>query len=177
MTEPSRAMAEALTRIDDRWDTARTERTLAGLHGKLGRSQRGRMLERTVAALALSTAAAAAGFWLVRQPEPSELSARSSAAPASRSALTLQLSDGSTIMLRDLETKVREVAASPAHMVLELSAGQASFDVVRRESRVFEVRAGEVTVRVLGTAFEIERDGARTRVSVSRGRVAVSFRD
>jgi transmembrane sensor len=62
-------------------------------------------------------------------------------------------------------------------MLLELHAGQASFDIARRESRVFEVRAGEVTIKVLGTAFEIERDGARTRVSVSRGRVAVSWRD
>jgi transmembrane sensor len=44
---------------------------------------------------------------------------------------------------------------------------------VHREERVFRVRSGAVTVQVLGTAFELERQAERTRVAVLRGRVAV----
>jgi transmembrane sensor len=64
---------------------------------------------------------------------------------------------------------------TPERAVLEMRAGQARFDVVHRVERAFVVHCGEVTIEVLGTAFELERDGARTHVSVLRGRVAVSW--
>jgi len=54
-------------------------------------------------------------------------------------------------------------------------SGRARFDVVHNHARTFEVHAGDVTVRVLGTAFVVERSGASAKVSVERGRVRVSW--
>jgi transmembrane sensor len=54
-------------------------------------------------------------------------------------------------------------------------SGSARFDVVPNHSRTFEVHAGDVTVRVLGTAFVVERSGNGAHVTVERGRVRVSW--
>ena len=54
-------------------------------------------------------------------------------------------------------------------------SGSARFDVVPNHARTFEVHAGDVTVRVLGTAFVVERSGSGAHVSVERGRVRVSW--
>jgi len=54
-------------------------------------------------------------------------------------------------------------------------SGSAHFDVVPNHERTFEVHAGDVTVRVLGTAFLVERSGTGARVTVERGRVRVSW--
>ncbi|HEY3665572.1 MAG TPA: FecR domain-containing protein [Polyangiaceae bacterium] len=54
-------------------------------------------------------------------------------------------------------------------------SGRARFDVVSNHARTFEVHAGDVTVRVLGTAFVVERSGTGAHVSVERGRVRVSW--
>src|SRR6187402_1291138 len=54
-------------------------------------------------------------------------------------------------------------------------SGSARFDVVPNHSRTFEVHAGDVTVRVLGTAFVVERSGNGAHVMVERGRVRVSW--
>jgi transmembrane sensor len=54
-------------------------------------------------------------------------------------------------------------------------SGRARFDVVPNHARTFEVNAGDVNVRVLGTAFVVERSGSGARVSVERGRVRVQW--
>ncbi len=54
-------------------------------------------------------------------------------------------------------------------------SGSARFDVVPNHARTFEVHAGDVCVRVLGTAFVVERTGNGARVTVERGRVRVSW--
>jgi len=64
------------------------------------------------------------------------------------------------------------------HLVaLQLRAGRAQFKVSPNAERVFRVRTAEVTVEVLGTVFEVEQQAERTRVAVTRGRVAVSWAD
>jgi transmembrane sensor len=117
---------------------------------------------------------------VVSQPRTnSEAAVATAAKPAQPAAavdaLHLQLADGSEVWLHDTQARVRVDEVTPAHVALELQAGQAHFDVRHRENRVFRVRSGQVTVEVLGTAFELEREAARTRVLVSRGRVAVSW--
>jgi transmembrane sensor len=89
----------------------------------------------------------------------------------------MRLKDGSQIALLDASARVIVGEVSPTHAAVELSAGRARFDVVHRPERVFRVICGEVTVEVLGTSFELEREGARTRVAVVRGRVAVEWSD
>jgi transmembrane sensor len=178
MAEPIREFERALTGIDDRWDEARTERTLEGLHDKLRRRSSRRRALALSAGAGCAVAVLAVVFWQppaerptlpVSSPQPM---ASNSEAPDS---LHMKLADGSEISLRDAHTRVTLTRSSTAAVDLDMSEGQARFDVMHREHRVFQVQCGEVVIKVLGTSFELERDGARTRVSVLRGRVAVAW--
>lgn len=174
MTDPARELERALRTVADGWDAARTERTLSGLHHKQRRRSRQRRWSSYGTA---AVSCALLVLWFGRtpavQPKPP--------APSSLASdpLRLQLSDGSRVSLRDAQTRVVVTQAADASakldLELDMSAGQAQFDVVHRDQRTFRVHCGDVVVKVLGTSFELERDGARTRVAVSRGRVAVEW--
>lgn len=85
---------------------------------------------------------------------------------------TVTLSDGSRVQLNtDTELQVRY---SREERRTELLRGEAYFDVARQTARPFTVAAGKASIRVLGTEFNIERNPANTRVSVTGGTVAVS---
>lgn len=168
MSDPARDL-QLSERIEDRWDAARTERTLAGVHRKQTRRVR-RRRALVVSAMACFVALA----WFARPAVPGP---RHAPAPqvASRAALERTFSDGSKASLRDLGTELHSDVESATLVSLELVRGAARFDVVPGRARLFRVQAGEVTVEVLGTSFEVERDGERARVSVARGRVAVRW--
>ncbi|HET6333620.1 MAG TPA: FecR family protein [Polyangiales bacterium] len=175
MSDPARDLDATLSQVADRWDTARTERTLDGLHTKQ-RSRKRRA--RTVWASGAAIACVALFFVVSQWQSPSESAATTPGVQlpsVAGDALHLQLADGSEVWLHDAQARVRVDEVTPAHVALELQAGQAHFDVRHHENRVFRVRSGEITVEVLGTAFELEREAARTRVLVSRGRVAVTW--
>lgn len=196
MSEPVRELDAAIASVADRWDGARTERTLEELHRKR-RQRRTRAVWGTgvgvaaVGALAVafsvsrgtSTSDSAASQRSVSGPQaphvPEVQSAGAQPFPSQLSAaddaLHLQLADGSEVWLHDARAQVRVDEVTPARVALELQAGQARFDVQHREDRRFRVRSGSVTVEVLGTAFELQREAARTRVIVLRGRVGVEW--
>ena len=77
---------------------------------------------------------------------------------------TIALNGGSRLTVR-LTGKARTV---------EMGQAEAAFDVAHDPSRPFLITVGESRVRVIGTAFNIRRDAASTRVSVSRGIVQVA---
>jgi transmembrane sensor len=124
---------------------------------------------RTSARSSNATAAEASA----RARAPGDEAPASFAATPSR--LHMQLEDGSEISLHDEHTQLTVAEVTHRRALLDMRAGRARFDVVHRVERAFVVRCGEVTIEVLGTAFELERDGARTHVAVLRGRVAVSW--
>lgn len=84
------------------------------------------------------------------------------------------LVDGSTVVVGSAsrievsyETSLREVL---------LTAGEAYFDVIADSSRPFEVDAGDTTVRVVGTSFNMKRSEATIHVAVAEGIVEVAHR-
>lgn len=82
------------------------------------------------------------------------------------------LADGSTLWL-DAESAVNvDMGADRRHV--QLVRGAAFFDVVRDSAHPFTVDAGRGQVRVLGTAFGVQRGSDDVLVTVQRGRVAVS---
>jgi len=110
-----------------------------------------------------------------RQAHPS--SDPSSPTPATGGGL--RLSDGSTVVPWGAGAEPGALAVvedGPRRIRVALGRGGARFDVVRRPGRVFSVRAGEVTVSVLGTAFSVERVADRVGVVVTRGAVLVDWR-
>jgi transmembrane sensor len=71
---------------------------------------------------------------------------------------------------------VRLVDEQPSRVRLEAVRGGARYSVVPRPARLFEVRAGAVTIAVVGTEFVVERRGGEQAwVAVSRGKVRVSW--
>jgi transmembrane sensor len=74
---------------------------------------------------------------------------------------------------RDTELRIEQDRAGRAVAWL---TGGARFQVVHNPLRTFEVRAGDVRVRVLGTTFSVqELPFGRTQVLVERGRVEVAW--
>lgn len=162
--------------LDPRWDAERTEIALLGL----GRKRRRRRVVRGgLATLALGAAA----FLLAGRATPPSLAPKqvatlgaTSLAPAPARVpvpCALKLNDGSTVACDDASTEVRLSEQTPRQITVDLVSGRAHFSVSERRDRVFRVRAGEVSVLVLGTVFSVDRSGERVRVSVHRGVVLV----
>ena len=85
---------------------------------------------------------------------------------------TLQLADGSRVDLNtDSHISVR--LEKDARRVT-VHDGQALFDVAHDSARPFLITAGDETVRVVGTKFDVRRRDGQLSVTVLRGQVEVS---
>lgn len=84
---------------------------------------------------------------------------------------SVQLADGSTIDLNG-GTRLSVTLARDARRVT-LDQGQAVFDVAHAPNRPFTIAAGDRTVRVVGTQFDVRRLGGKLSVTVARGAVEV----
>ncbi len=85
------------------------------------------------------------------------------------------LADGTRIIPDGPTTVIAKAVEADNDVLYELRAGGAHFEVARRPSRTFRVHAGPVTVQVIGTRFGVVRSDDRSRVSVTEGRVLVSW--
>jgi transmembrane sensor len=56
---------------------------------------------------------------------------------------------------------------------IDLKNGEAFFQVVHDTSRPFVVAAGDISVRDIGTAFDVRRTGERVTIAVTEGRVEI----
>lgn len=85
---------------------------------------------------------------------------------------SIELPDGSTLVLNG--GSAVEVAFQPAERRVDLREGEAHFYVARDAARPFLVGAGLVTVRAVGTAFNVRRSAQAVEVLVTEGKVQVS---
>ena len=83
---------------------------------------------------------------------------------------TLNLPDGSTLYV-NANTHIR-VDFSAHQRVLHLDKGQLYIEVAADKERPLYVQAGESSVRVVGTAFDVRRGQQQLVVSVAHGQVA-----
>ncbi len=81
------------------------------------------------------------------------------------------LPDGSTLLL-NTDSQAR-VLFTEAERRIALDSGQAHFEVTPDPSRPFVVDAGQGTVRAVGTAFSVYRQGSVVDVAVTEGKVEV----
>ena len=112
-------------------------------------------------------AAAAAAAWLAVMPavvasHPYAVET----APGERRTVTL--GDGTRVALNG-GTRLELDSAKPRFATLE--RGEAVFTVVHHADRPFEVRSGGVTLRDVGTIFNVARAGPQLRVAVAEGSV------
>lgn len=83
----------------------------------------------------------------------------------------ITLKDGSHMLLDS--NSVADVQFDPQQRQVTLLRGQAFFSVTSEPDRAFYVNAGQVRVRVTGTAFAVSVDNDDVHVSVESGTVAV----
>jgi transmembrane sensor len=85
---------------------------------------------------------------------------------------SVTLNDGTRIYLN---TATRVVVSYDKHFrKVELTAGEALFDVAKRPDWPFIVTAGDRQVRALGTSFVVRREDHRLAVTLVEGTVSVS---
>jgi len=83
--------------------------------------------------------------------------------------------DGSVAESSSRDTQLVVEQDTPTQVVARLTGG-ARFQVVHNPARTFEVRAGDVRVRVLGTVFSVEQlPSGVTQVLVEQGHVEVAW--
>ena len=85
---------------------------------------------------------------------------------------TIDLDDGSRIVV-NTDSRLRVGYLATERRVL-LDQGEAFFEVERDPNRDFNVVAGDIAVRAVGTAFSVHRDGDATRVLVAEGVVEIT---
>jgi transmembrane sensor len=160
------------------WTDARARAGRLAMHRARRPARRWRLALGGVAAAALAAAALAvglrspvlerAGGRVARTPAASPL------APAS-DGRRVALRDGSQVTLVGPGSGIALAEESPTRTTIDVTGGAARFDVTHRPARRFRVRAGAVSVWVLGTAFTVERLSDGARVSVERGAVSVEW--
>lgn len=84
----------------------------------------------------------------------------------------LALSDGSELEL-NTDTEVR-VHFNRAQRHVDLIRGEAFFKVTHNADRPFSVRAGNLSVRDIGTAFDVYKQADRVSVAVQEGVVEMA---
>lgn len=123
-----------------------------------------------IAAAGLAAAACiAVMLWVAAPARDADHTTYSTATGARQS---VALSDGSTLVLNG-DSEV-EVAFAAAERRVQLNRGETHFFVAKDPARPFLVSAGEVTIRAVGTAFNVRREAAAVEVLVTEGKVQVS---
>jgi transmembrane sensor len=149
------------------WNDTRTEHLLARVKHRIDR--RARVRRAVLASAALTSVACIAAFALRSSPSSNV------AAPAIGAATPalIRLGEGSEIRVDPTASEVRVVEDLPSRVRVEAIRGGAHYSVIPNLGRSFEVASGSVTVRVVGTEFQVERREDKTFVAVSRGKVEV----
>lgn len=83
-----------------------------------------------------------------------------------------KLAEGSRVTL-DADSELH-VELTPERRALQLTHGEAYFNVAKNARRPFTVRAGNAEVRAVGTAFNVRMSEDRTVVAVTEGKVEVT---
>ena len=123
-----------------------------------------RPVMRIAVALAASVVIAVlAGWFTLMQPERFQTKVGEQR--------SVMLADGSRVTL-NTASKI-EVRLRGDRRVIDLVQGQALFEVAHDAKRPFDVHAGNVVARAVGTQFEVDRRATRSVVTVVEGRVAI----
>jgi transmembrane sensor len=84
----------------------------------------------------------------------------------------ITLPDGTQVALGAASTMTTHFGRGQRQV--DLTSGEAFFTVVHDNSRPFVVGAGDISVRDIGTAFDVRRTGDRVTIAVTQGRVQIS---
>lgn len=165
--------AEAFARADYGWGKLGqlgAVRVLADEADEILRHARGRHARRRAwrHAIGAIAAAVAVGFFAWSRPDEAHPANYQVLASTSRE---MKLPDGSLALLNG-DSQI-ETAYTEAERRVRLVRGEALFTVARNPARPFFVNAGPVTVRAVGTAFNVRMGISAVEVIVTEGKVRV----
>jgi transmembrane sensor len=170
MAEPNELLRR-IARVGADIDPGLSDRDVERLvEGARGRRRRRAVARAGMGLAATGIAIAAAVVFHGRQPAPVAVAV--GPAPA---AAPVRLADGSVATPLDDASEITVREDAPQKVAIDLARGRGHFDVAPRPDRTFSVRAGDVTVTVIGTVFTVERVADRIGVTVTRGRVLVDW--
>ncbi len=151
------ALAEALAAVaaNGRLSNERVRQMRASRRRALG-----------TAGAAMLVLAIGGGGWLGLRPVPSVTEHYRT---ARGQQLAVRLADGSSLRLNGATSL--DVTLAHDHREVVLNGGEAFFDIAHDARRPFEVAAGDVSARVLGTAFDLDRTTDQVKLGVFRGAV------
>ncbi len=170
--ERSRALSAAAEHIDPEFGAQRIEHGVTSLERRLERRRRVRRGLTATTASALLVL----GTWLARD----RLQDQRTRPLADMSRLETR--DGSEARGIGADSALALERDAPEEVAVQLVRGKGHFEVKPNKQRRYRVRAGEIEVEVLGTAFLVERlahaqkADARARVTVEHGVVRVRWR-
>jgi transmembrane sensor len=124
---------------------------------------RGPVMRVAIGLAASVVIAVLAGWFMLMQPERFQTKVGEQR--------SVMLADGSRVTL-NTASKI-EVRLRGDRRVIDLVQGQALFEVAHDAQRPFDVQAGNVVARALGTQFDVDRRAMRTVVTVVEGWVAI----
>lgn len=153
------------------------ERTWDMIGAQLQRRDRRRVVRRLVAVAAAAAVLAAVWIgWQSTRPAALLLQQLSSA-PGGKSKVVLP--DSSIVWLNgNTQLHYEKNSFGRQHREITLT-GEAFFDVAKSEGVPFIIHAGEVSIRVLGTALNVKAYAGDSAVftTLVRGKIAVSFQE
>jgi len=165
--------------IEPRWDAAREQRVWARLRSeRMGVSEHARRVRRAWSLLGATTTLIVAALLVLALGEGSESGRIAVPSTSSRELApglapdVVELADGSRLTPAS-EARYALTRVEAREVEVELDEGRVEFEVAPNPDRRFRVRAGEVAVEVIGTAFSVERHATRVVVEVRRGKVRV----
>lgn len=164
--ERTKQLSAAAEHIASELSPQRIERGVAALERRLARR---RTVQRATVTLS-ACVVLALGAWLV-QRETTQL-----ASNAPRDVL-VETRDGSRAEALGSTSSLVVERDAPQEVAVRLKRGKGHFAVTPNKQRRYRVRAGDVEIEVLGTAFVVERVGSRTHVRVEHGVVKVGWKD
>lgn len=171
--------AAAIARLGETWELLgrlREYRPEARVHPDpdlLAKPRPAIVVHRPMVAAAglLAAALAVAAVWYWVAPTAAPAVAPQQYATTAEGYQRMMLADGSVVEL-NAESEVR-VNYTPAERRVRLLKGEAHFTVAKNAARPFWVEAGGVTVRAVGTAFNVRLGASRIEVLVTEGKVEV----
>ena len=180
----SRDLLQRIARVGAAIDPGLTDRDVERLvGGARGRARRRRVARAAVVA---ATVGLASLFFVLRPitgsrgiaPTRAKVPAPTAPLAADRTPARpapLRLADGSVATPLDDGSAIALRESTGQRVIVDLTRGRGRFEVTPRAERQFSVRAGDVTITVLGTVFTVERVADRIGVGVERGRVLVDW--
>ena len=144
---------------------------------KSAHAEKSKVLSFTILKWAAAIVILGVGGWIaLHSMQSSKTNHKQLVLTAAASPVTDTLSDGSIITLNRYSSLLAPSKFSGKTREVTLQDGEAFFDVVHNSARPFLVHVDAMEVKVLGTSFNIRRNGNQSIIDIATGKVQVSFK-